>query len=433
MSLRGAFIGVVILVLAGLLTFQLAAGNSIPNRQSFNDSTGTLKTYSTLGSLDLSNAFFQSLGTNGRSCASCHAVSDAWSVSAAHVQQRFQDTQGLDPIFRAIDGANCPSADVSALAARTSAYSLLLNKGLIRMSIPVPTDAEFSITAINDPYTCAETTATRPALYRRPLPSTALRFLPAIMWDGREFSLSTQASNATLVHTSPAQPPTDAQLQQIVNFETSLFTAQSSDNLAGSLTAKGADGGPVNLSQQAFFPGINPDGVDAFTLYTSWTGSAGSAVANQRGSIARGQALFNTRSIRITGVAGLNDVRAQDTIFGNCGTCHNAPNVGSSSTPAMMNIGTASPRVGLPTYTLLCTDGTQVFTPDPGRAMFTGKCADIGKFKVPSMRGLAARAPYFHDGSAATVRQVVDFYDQRFGMLLSEEEKADLINFLNSL
>src|SRR5678815_2128509 len=94
MSLRGAFIGVVILVLAGLLTFQLAAGNSIPNRQSFNDSTGTLKTYSTLGSLDLSNAFFQSLGTNGRSCASCHAVSDAWSISAAHVQQRFQDTQG---------------------------------------------------------------------------------------------------------------------------------------------------------------------------------------------------------------------------------------------------------------------------------------------------------------------------------------------------
>ena len=74
MSLRGAFIGVVILVLAGLLTFQLAAGNSIPNRQSFNDSTGTLKTYSTLGSLDLSDAFFQSLGTNGcqkvKSC--CH-------------------------------------------------------------------------------------------------------------------------------------------------------------------------------------------------------------------------------------------------------------------------------------------------------------------------------------------------------------------------
>ena len=148
------------------------------------------------------------------------------------------------------------------------------------MSLPLPADAEFSITAINDPYTCAETTATHLALYRRPLPATALRFLPAIMWDGREVDLKTQANNATLVHSSTSQSPTDAQLQEIVNFETSLFTAQSSDNLAGSLTAKGADGGPVNLSQQAFFTGINPDGIDAFNLYSSWTGSAGSAVAN---------------------------------------------------------------------------------------------------------------------------------------------------------
>ena len=430
---RTRFTAVVVLLLAGLLTFKLAAGNSIPNRQSFTDPTGTLKTYSTQGSLDLSNAFFQSLGTNGRSCTSCHAVSDAWSVSTAHLQQRFVDSQGLDPIFRSIDGANCPSANVSTLDARTSAYSLLLNKGVIRISLPVPAAAEFSVTAINDPYSCSDTTSTRLSLYRRPLPSTALRFLPAIMWDGREADLTTQARNATLVHASPAQLPTDVQLQQIVDFETSLFTAQSSDNLAGSLTAKGAEGGPVNLSEQSFFTGINPDGVDSFTLYSSWAGLARSTVANGRGSIARGEVLFNNRPMRITGVPGLNDVRAQDPIIGTCGTCHNAPNVGGSSTAAMMNIGTATPRIDLPTYTLLCTDGTKAFTSDPGRAMFTGKCADIGKFKTPSMRGLAARAPYFHDGSGATLRQVVDFYDQRFAMLLSEEEKADLIAFLNSL
>jgi cytochrome c peroxidase len=65
--------------------------------------------------------------------------------------------------------------------------------------------------------------------------------------------------------------------------------------------------------------------------------------------------------------------------------------------------------------------------------LITGKCADIGKFKVPSVRGLAARAPYFHDGSAATLLEVINFYDQRFGMLLSQEEKADLVAFLNSL
>ena len=54
---------------------------------------------------------------------------------STHLQQRFQITQGTDPVFRAVDGANCPSADVSTVEARSSAYSLLLNKGLIRMVI----------------------------------------------------------------------------------------------------------------------------------------------------------------------------------------------------------------------------------------------------------------------------------------------------------
>ena len=75
-----------------------------------------------------------------------------------------------------VDGANCPSADVSTPSAQAAAYSQLLNFGLIRMSLPVPANAEFSIIAITDPYQCAETTATNPALYRRPLPSTNLNF-----------------------------------------------------------------------------------------------------------------------------------------------------------------------------------------------------------------------------------------------------------------
>ena len=72
-------------------------------------------------------------------------------------------------------------------------------------------------------------------------------------------------------------------------------------------------------------------------------------------------------------------------------------------------------------------------TTDPGRAMVTGKCADIGKVKVPGMRGLAARAPYFHNGTANTLMDVVNFYDQRFNMLLTDEQKADLVAFMNAL
>ena len=53
---------------------------------------------------------------------------------------------------------------------------------------------------------------------------------------------------------------------------------------------------------------------------------------------------------------------------------------------------------------------------DPGRALLTGGRKDIGKFKGPVLRGLAARAPYFHNGMAADLRQAVDLYDTRFSI-----------------
>jgi len=70
---------------------------------------------------------------------------------------------------------------------------------------------------------------------------------------------------------------------------------------------------------------------------------------------------------------------------------------------------------------------------DIGRAMVTGKWSDVGKFKGPILRGLAARAPYFHNGSAATLEDAVDFYDTRFHIGLTKREKADLVAFLNAL
>ena len=403
-------------------------------QDTFQDPSGTLKTVSQ-GTIDVSNPFFTKLGTNDRSCASCHDAGDGWSITPPHLQQRFQASQGLDPVFRALDGANCPSADVSTADARSAAYSLLLNKGLIRMTLPVPANAEFSIIAVTDPYQCPETTANQPALYRRPLPSTNLRFLNGIMWDGREPDLQSQARDATLLHTQPTTTPTDAQLRKIVDLESSLFTAQLLDSLAGDLSSQGANGGPAFLSTQPFSPGINSgSGFDpnAFTLYSNWTNASGTSAAAQQ-SIARGEMLFNNFPMRISTVPGFNDVLGQTQVTGTCTTCHNAPNVGSDSSFAMMNIGTTSPSSDLPFYVVLCNDGTQLATTDPGRALVTGKCADIGKFKVPGMRGLAARAPYFHNGSAAALMDVVNFYNQRFNMLLTDDEKSDLVAFMNAL
>ena len=93
---------------------------------------GASQTFSTIGGgIDQTGPFFQSLGTNGRSCGSCHQPSDGMSVSAANVQARFVLTEGLDPIFRTVDGSNCNhDVDVSTLAGREAAYSLLRTRGL---------------------------------------------------------------------------------------------------------------------------------------------------------------------------------------------------------------------------------------------------------------------------------------------------------------
>ncbi|HYX53148.1 MAG TPA: hypothetical protein VE783_06835, partial [Candidatus Limnocylindrales bacterium] len=175
-----------VLVSAAFLTTILSADSLLRNLIPFRDSSGMVRTYSPSPEAAPGNAFFQSLGTNGRSCASCHQAGDGWGVTPAHIRERFEASKGLDPIFRTNDGANCPSADVTTVDARRQSYSMLLNKGLIRVSIGVPAGAEFAVTGIDDPHNCAETTPAGLALFRRPLPSTNLPFLSTVMWDGRE-------------------------------------------------------------------------------------------------------------------------------------------------------------------------------------------------------------------------------------------------------
>lgn len=434
----------------------------IPTPLNTPDPSGQLSTISTTGSIDLSNAFFKSLGANGRACVSCHVPSSSWSITPREVQVRFLLSGGRDPIFRPVDGANCPSADVSTFQARLSAYSTVLKKGLIRISLPIPNGAEFSIIDIRDPYGCPETTTSQPAMYRRPLPSTNLKFLSTVMWDGREtvkgqeinLDLATQAIDATTGHAQATTAPTPEQVAEIVELETALFTAQVRDDRAGDLRANGALGGPGSLSTQPFFIGINdplglnPNGTAfdpaAFTIFDSWTNLQGSSsLAANRRSVARGQMLFNNLPITITGVAGLNDLPNLSTVKGTCTTCHDAPNAGDHSVSQPLNIGvTQYPAIspldtsGLPVYTIQCnttSPPTVVRTTDPGRAMITGKCADIGKTKGPVLRGLAARAPYFHNGSAATLGDAVDFYNRRFALGLNSQQRADLVAFLNTL
>lgn len=457
-------------LLLGAVTVVMADSGFLPNLFPFSNPTGVLKTFSITGKMDLSGPFFQSLGTNGRSCATCHQASDGWSVSAAHVTERFENTQGLDPIFRPNDGSNCDhDIDVSTVDGRRQAYSLLTSRGLIRVALPVPDGAEFEVVSVSNPYGCNETSVL--SMYRRPLPSTNLRFLSTLMWDGRESSTQTgttpitfatnpgdllsdlkhQSVDATTGHAQATTPPSSEQQQQIVAFEMALSTAQDLDFIAGSLDANTASGGPVALVAQPFYIGINdPLGLNPFktpfnpvifTLFNAaWVNASSGDTAVRRGSILRGQTLFNSRTINITGVGGLNDATGLPFIKGTCGTCHDSPNIGNHSISAPLNIGvgdlTSSLDVSyLPTVTVRPKTGKKntVTTTDLGRALITGKWADIGKLKGPILRGLAARAPYFHNGSAASLEKVIEFYDVRFAIGLTDAEKADLVAFLRAL
>ena len=102
--------------------------------------------------------------------------------------------------------------------------------------------------------------------------------------------------------------------------------------------------------------------------------------------------------------------------------------------------GTAFEPIVLP---LANDDGTienHVVTFDIGLAATTARVADIGRFKVPQLRGIANLAPYFHDNSAATLEEVIDYFDspeynqskdgRHFPIHLNHKQKSDLLEFL---
>ena len=326
-----------------------------------NNDTGRSETFTVTNTIDTSNEFFQSLGSNGRACVTCHDSSDNWTITPAHLQQRFNATGGTDPVFRTNDGSNSPLADVSTVAARQAAYSMLLSKGLIRVGLPIPSGAEFVLAAVSDPYGFASA-SNGLSLFRRPLPTTNLQFLSTVMWDGRKtfrdatsttclkapldtsscfaslaIDLADQANAATLGHAQAGQALSQAQRNSIVSFELGLFTAQTFDNDAKELTAKHANGGPANLSSASFYFGINdvvsgdyvtgvPFSPAVFHTYDAWRGPPGGlGTEAARATVARGQDLFNNKPIAISGVNGINDDLGISVLNGHCTTCHDTP------------------------------------------------------------------------------------------------------------
>ena len=467
-------------LLAGLAQDVAAQTTPVPQP----NGSGSALTISTTGTINRANPFFQPFG-NGRACVSCHQESAGWTINPANVQARFTQSQGNDPLFRTNDGSNSPKAAVGTLEQKRTAYSMLLNRGVIRVGLPMPAGAEFTLIKVEDPYGFAS--ATELSMFRRPLPTTNLRFNTSVMWDGREtaadakstvcivqrgpqscfatldFDLLHQANGAVRGHAQATADLSVAQQRAIVDFEKSLTTAQQTSSVVGALNAGGARGGPQVLTTTPFYFGINdlvngdyvskaPFNRNVMTMYGAWANLARppapprpgqppapppSAIDQAKASIARGEQLFNTRPFNIDQVPGFSDVVPVPQQRNTCSSCHNAPNNGSASLPRLFNTGVAAAirrTPDLPLYTFRNNATGEVLAlSDPGQGLVTGKWRDLGRFKTPSLRALESRSPYFHDGSATDLAALVNFYDRRFRIGFTAQEKRDLEAFLETL
>jgi hypothetical protein len=454
---------------------------AVSNPFTASDDFGTMQVFSTTGRIDTSNPFFQNLGTNGRTCNSCHKLEDSLGISVKRINSIFGATQGLDPIFRINDGSNAPTgfyAKTSTLSERQISFSMLLAHGVIRVGQPIPASRDFSLAAVQDPYFFAS--ASELSLFRRPMPSVNMAFSVHVMWDGRESeggrtavrdALINQANDATTGHAQRATNLDSTTRARIADFQLKLFSAQSRSKLVGALDVAGctvdeageecerAQGNAINLSkvltngtpggdQGPFGPfaiGIN-DPLAAgfrnvsFTPFDPWEEipeEDTTSLARNRRDIGIGENIFYTKPIRITGVAGLNDAN-RPVVNGFCTTCHNTPDAGTHSRPRLFDTGVADASGANPLFTSdfpiytfrRNSDGFQRSVTDPGLALRTGKFGDLGRFKVPSLRGLGARAPYFHNGSAKTLNDVMNFYNRRFNIGFTAEEIRQVVLFL---
>jgi cytochrome c peroxidase len=168
----------------------------------------------------------------------------------------------------------------------------------------------------------------------------------------------------------------------------------------------------------AVFPGKTPG---RFDLFDAW---ADSPIATRR-QIFRGQEVFNNVNVP----SGRR-----------CGACHTSANNGTNINNTLFDIGTASAAArtpDLPLYTFRNrTTGEEKQLSDTGRGNVTGLWNDLGRFKTPTLRALAQRAPYFHNGIAATLEDVVRHYETLLPpqpFIFTDQERDDLVAFLKAL
>jgi hypothetical protein len=392
---------------------QVTAPPRLANNVPVLDDSGFSASFHSAGFIDLGSNYFTPQGTNGRHCGSCHVPDDGWSIRPATVVALFEASDGLDPIFVNNLDTDTPTSDMSTRDARWNATTML-RQGKFTRKVSPPAVRDYTVIGASDPFGVGTTSSLW--FFRRPLPTANFRS-HTVMWDSantvgtslRDGLIKQARGNVT--GAQQGAPAPDPIIFDIVDFELAVSHAQLIDSRAGWLDSAGAHGGPAAANTQPL--------VDArFDLYDGWANDANP----WRVQIYRGQEIFNNVNVP----SGRT-----------CRGCHNAANNGQNVNGALFDIGASRPEFAnadMAVYTFQRnSDGAIVQSTDPGRGIRSGAFADLNRFKTPNLRGLAARAPYFHNGIAETLLDVVKHYEATLGFVFTANEEADLVAFLAAL
>lgn len=462
-------------------------GRVLPAVLDYDNAQGTLRTLLVGGSLDTKgHPFFEPLGPNGRACVTCHQPADAMSLSVDSARQQWDRTKGKDPLFAAYDGSNCPTLPQH----KRESHSLLLDRGLIRVerSWPVksfngqPVKPDYTIEVVRDPNGCNSAPNYGPAagkisVYRRPRPVANMKYLLAVgfpfdpkqgyalpldpddgqpqsgnlMADNRAGNLRIQMEDAAMTHLQMLKQLSPPQRAQILDFEMRIYTAMQVSKVGGPVDTAGAKAGPARLRDSQ--PGaLGSIGEPVWSEFAPWENISSAEAAKLtpdqlafRKSVARGARVFREKTFLITDTAGINSrIGFGNPVRNSCVFCHNMSQMGNDVAPGQVDLGTttlpfADPWDDLPLFKVTCTGrphphyGRVIYTYDPGFALTSGRCADVGKITLQSMRGLSARPPYFSNGLAKDLRGIVDYYERRYSIGYTEQEKQDLVNLMSVL
>ena len=461
-----------------------SSGEIFPASVDYANDEGTLRVVLSGGPMETTgHPFFEPLGDNGRACVTCHQPADGMSLRPETARQQWRLTQGRDPLFDAYDGSNCPSLPQQDAAS----HSLLLDYGLIRIERPWPpvdiygktVTPDFSIEVVRDPWGCNTgsrygLSAKNPtvSVYRRPRPVANLRYVTTstfdfdpktgmpnpndpetgkpfpgnLMADARAGNLRWQMRDAAKTHLQRSVPLTEEQMAQLEDFELRVYSSQQTIHGVGSLDASGAQGGPAPMiGYKAGLLGTL--GKPLWSEFDAWKApdpTASEEALAFRASVLRGIDLFRNDSFLLTNTSGINHLMGFGTPYRTaCATCHNMEHMGLDVGSGQIDIGTntlplAEPAPHLPLFRIRCDVphidfGKEFFTTDPGFALTTGRCLDVGKITAQTVRGMASRAPFFANGSAKDIPALVDYYNRRYNIGYTPQERQDMINLLKAL